>query len=150
MAKKRNGRKPGESTPPAGPVLIEAPSPPDDLGEYGKEYWLSLAPQLIELNILTPVHLQSFRVLCEQWQQYRSLTVWLDEDPARMMFTTDKGYSQETPQVRQRDKALAALQKLWLKFGLTPHSLAQLNKRGGIGRQQMPKIAQFAKAKYDE
>lgn len=149
MAKTRRGRKPTTAVKGAtSPPLDAVPKPPDDLGPYGQEYWRSLAPQLIELGILTPLHLQSFRVLCEQWQSYRSLSVWLDEDPTRMMFTTENGYSQETPQVRQRDKALASLQKLWLKFGLTPHALCTLGKHGGIGKQQMSKIAEFAKSKY--
>jgi phage terminase small subunit len=79
------------------------------------------------------------------------LTIWLAEDPSRMTFTTQSGYESETPQLRQRDKALTSLQKLWLKFGLTPHALAQLVKQKGcnIGNS-LPAIAEFAKRKYAE
>lgn len=65
-----------------------------------------------------------------------------------MTFETDKSYQQETPLVRQRDKALPTLKKLWLKFGLTPHSLAQLGKHGGVRSGQLPKITEFVKKKY--
>jgi P27 family predicted phage terminase small subunit len=130
--------------------LRQVPEPPAELGPHGKNYWNSLAPQLIDLGILTPLHLESFRVLCEQWQMYRALTDWLDADPTRLFFTTDNGYQQETPQVRLREKALAALKSLWMKFGLTPHGLAALGKHGGVAKKQMPAIADFAKRKYEE
>ena len=148
MAKTRRGRKSETvAAPTDGTVTI--PDPPEDMGQYGKEYWTALAPQLVEQGILSPLHIDTFRVLCEQWQTYRSLTIWLDEDPSRMTFSTESGYMQETPQVRSRDKALAALQKLWLKFGLTPHALAQLNKQRGARGSGVPAIAQFAKKKYE-
>lgn len=153
MAKTRRGRKAETVAPskvaPKVDESVAVPDPPSDMGQYGREYWEQLAPQLILAGILSPMHLDTFRVLCEQWQSYRSLTVWLDEDPERMTFCTESGYMQETPQVRQRDKALAALTKLWLKFGLTPHSLAQLNKQRGSKGGALPVIAQFAKRKYE-
>lgn len=146
MAKTKRGRKPKEPDKTSEPIT-EVPEPPEDMGDYGKNYWRSLAPQLIELGILTPLHLQTFRVLCECWQEYRRLSVWLDADPGRYYFETESGYQQESPQVRLRDKALASLQKLWLKFGLTPHALTQLGKHGG-GKRALPKISAFAKKKY--
>lgn len=147
---KKRGRKRKVDDGPKSEPLREVPPPPDDMGDHGKEYWLKLAPQLIELGILTPLHMDTFRVLCEQWHEYRRLSIWLDEDPSRMVFQTDNGYMQETPHVRLRDKALAAMQRAWSKFGLTPHALAQLGKHGGVGRKQLPAIAQFAKRKYEE
>lgn len=148
MPRAKRGRKP-KTPPKTSEPLADVPEPPAGLGEYGENYWRSVAPQLIELNILTPLHLETFRVLCEQWQQYRALSVWLEADPTRMTFEMPSGYQQETPQVRQRDKALASLQKLWLKFGLTPHALTQLGKHGGVKGSRLPKISEFAKRKYD-
>lgn len=148
MAKTRRGRKRDtkvETSPPA----LEVPAAPEDLGEYGRQYWESLAPQLVELGILKPLHIETFRVLCECYQEYRTLSEWLAEDPTRMTFTTQTGYESETPQLRQRDKALATLQKLWLKFGLTPHALNALNKGKG-GGNTLPAIAEFAKRKYQQ
>ncbi|MFO0886599.1 MAG: phage terminase small subunit P27 family [Pirellulales bacterium] len=149
MAKTRRGRK--RKTKVETSPLSVVPPAPEDLGQYGREYWESLAPQLVELGILKPLHLETFRVLCECWQEYRTLHAWLLEDPERLTFTTSQGYTAETPQLRQRDKALASLQKLWLKFGLTPHALATLNKGSGKGvNNALPAIAEFAKRKYAE
>ncbi len=148
MPKARRGRKKADAD--IEPV-VQVPEAPEDLGDYGREYWNTLAPQLIEMGIWKPIHADTFRVLCELWQEYRSLSVWLAEDPERMTFCTETGYMSETPQVRQRDKALVQLQKLWLKFGLTPHALAQLNKqRGASNGNALPAIAAFAKRKYAE
>lgn len=159
MAKTRRGRKPasrqsaaskssGNSTG-ASPNEFAIPEPPEDLGCYGQQYWREHAELLCAAGILTPIHVQTFRVLCEQWQTYRALTSWLNDDPSRYTFITESGYESETPQVRQRDKALDQLQKLWLKFGLTPHALATLNKQRGKFTSQIPAITAFAKSKYE-
>jgi P27 family predicted phage terminase small subunit len=145
----KRGRKPIDRGPQSEP-LREVPEPPAELGEHGQAYWRTLAPQLIEIGVLTPLHMETFRVLCEQWQEYRRLAIWLDEDPDRMVFITQTGYMQETPYVRLRDKALAAMVRIWAKFGMTPQSLAQLGKHGGVGKKTQPAIAQFARKKYDE
>lgn len=156
MAKTRRGRKPASRSTAktkAGdgvlPSEFAIPEPPDDLGCFGTQYWRDHAALLCQAGILTPMHVQTFRVLCEQWQTYRALTQWLNEDPSRYTFITESGYESETPQVRQRDKALDQLQKLWLKFGLTPHALATLNKQRGKFVSQIPAITAFAKSKYE-
>ena len=152
MPKTRRGRKPPDRSPKANAATAPqytVPQPPDDLGEYGQAYWREHAGLLSESGILTSLHVQTFRVLCEQWQTYRALTTWLNDDPSRYTFVTESGYESETPQVRQRDKALDQLQKLWLKFGLTPHALATLQKQRGKSVSQLPAIAQFAKEKYE-
>ncbi|QDV24402.1 phage terminase small subunit P27 family [Aureliella helgolandensis] len=146
MAKTRRGRKP--KTEAKSEPLAEVPEPPEDLGPYARNYWERLAPQLVELGILTPLHTDTFRVLCETWQEYRTLSQWLEADPSRMTFTTNSGYEQVTPQVTQRDKANANLQKLWAKFGLTPNALAQLGKHGGVKARGVSPLTQFAQKKY--
>ncbi len=126
----------------------QPPPPPDDLKGFGREYWIEYAELLTELQLLEPIHHSAFRVMCDCWAEYRRLSDWLAEDPSRMTFETDKGYQSETPQVRQRDNALNQLNKLWMKFGLTPHALAQLKKSHGKSRPQLSRIQRFAKRKY--
>ena len=128
--------------------LTSVPDPPPHLGMYGVQYWNEHAPKLIEAQILTPLHLESFVLLCEQYHRYRRLSAWLEEDPGREIFITENGYQQETPQVRMRDKALAALYALWPKFGMTPFALAQMRKHGGVAAGKLPTIVKFAQRKY--
>lgn len=130
--------------------LTKVPAPPKYFGEHARAYWQQLAPQLIEAKILTQLHLESFVILCEMYQEYRVWNDWLREDPSRCTFKTLNQSECESPQVRMRDKALANLQKLWPKFGMTPFSLAQMRKHGGIAAAKAPAIVDFAAAKYDD
>lgn len=128
--------------------LDAVPEPPEGLGEFGRQYWQRLAPLLVEARILTPLHLESFGVLCETWQSYRTLTDYLGA-LKDWTFTTDKGYMAEIPQVRLRQVALLTLQRLWPKFGLTPEALAKLNKHGGARGKRLTPLEEFAASKYE-
>lgn len=129
--------------------INEVPSPDDyKLCEHGKRYWETHAPQLVEANILTPLHIETFADLCRCYGEYRRLSDWIAEDPNRAMFITDKGYAMESPQLRMRDRAFANVQKLWPKFGLHPLSLAQMRKHGGISTRKASTVADFARGKY--
>lgn len=147
MPKTNRGRKPRTDKTKTSEPIKTVPKPPADLGKYGKEYWNKIAPQLIELGILTELHLETFRTICDLWDEYRRLYLWIAEDPTRLTISTDTGYRQTSPEVQQRDKALAGMQRMWMKFGLTPYALAQLGKHGGM-KKQLPKIKEFAKRKY--
>lgn len=119
------------------------------LDHYAIEYWNKLAPQLVEANLLTPLHLDTFAALCRTYSEYLRLCIYLEEDEDRATFiVSESGYEQTSPQVTQRDKALANLQKLWPKFGLHPHSLGQMRKHGGLGTNSAKSLVEFAKSKY--
>lgn len=126
----------------------ELPSP-EDFGLDGRaaEYWHRIAPQMVKVGLLTPLHIDTFAEICRTYAEYRRLDEWLKEDPSRLTFTSDKGYESETPQVRMRNQALATLQKLWPKFGLTPFALAQMRKHGGVVLPTKSSIQKFAERK---
>jgi P27 family predicted phage terminase small subunit len=130
--------------------LAAVPSP-DEFGLSGiaRDYWLKLAPQLLAINALTALHLETFAELCRVYGEYRKLDDWLNADPSRFTFVTQSGYESETPQVRMRDKALANLQKLWPKFGLSPLSLAQMRKHGGVAIAKVSPLQAFARKKFE-
>lgn len=130
--------------------LSNVPSPAGyHLDDFGREYWQKLAPQLVEANLLTALHLDTFAALCRTYSEYIRLSIWLEEQPERATFiVSESGYEQTAPQVTQRDKALANLQKLWPKFGLHPHSLGQMRKHGGLGTGSAKSLLDFAKSKY--
>lgn len=131
--------------------IVEVPSPePHQLNEEATAYWNAIAPQLVAANILTPLHVDTFAALCRTYGEYILLSRWLDEDPGRYTFTMgDNNYQQISPQVTQRDKALAVLQKLWPMFGLHPKSLAEMRKHGGIAGGGKD-LTEFAKGKYQK
>jgi P27 family predicted phage terminase small subunit len=124
--------------------------------EYGLKsneainYWNRIGPQLISIGVLTLLHLDTFAQLCRTYAEYRRLDDWLNEDESRFTFMTQTGYESEAPQVRMRDKAMATLQKLWPKFGLSPLSLAQMRKHGGVALTKVSPLQAFAQKKYAE
>lgn len=137
-----------KSTTKALPSLSNVPSPVGfGLCKVGEQYWRSVAPKLVELNLLTALHLETFAELCRMYGEYRTLSKWLIDDPSRCTFSSESGYESESPQVRMRDKALANLQKLWPKFGLHPHALEQLRKHGGIPSSKGAALKAFSKGK---
>jgi P27 family predicted phage terminase small subunit len=131
--------------------LKKAPNPPSDLGKYGKEYWNRIAPILIEIESLTELHLETFKTLCSCWNDYCELSAWMKKNPTQTVFETQRGYMQEHPNVRLRQRALQNLTRLWPKFGLTPEALAKLGKHGGAAASKMANpLQQFAAEKYDD
>lgn len=132
---------------PKAEPLSEVPAAPKDLGKHGREYWQRLAPLLVEARILTPLHLEAFKVLCETWQIYREMQLKLNKLDD-WTFTTDKGYCAELPEVRLRQTAIQTLARLWPKFGLTPEALAKLGKHGGAAGGRLPELEAFAAMKY--
>jgi len=122
------------------------PAAPGTLGTYGREYWERIAPLLVRQGALTELHLEALEAMCDQWEVYQINKVWLLGDPKRWTFRTESGYEQETPAVRAMNGALAALQKLWPKFGLTPHAAGILGK-GGKGQPVGSPLADFASEK---
>jgi P27 family predicted phage terminase small subunit len=130
--------------------LERVPEPPDHLSDVSKAYWLKLAPQLIELRILTNLHLESFAVLCQVYGDFMFWQQWLQGNHDRHTTQAESGYRQKSPEVTMRDQALSQLQKIWPKFGLTPFALAQMRKHGGISGGSLPPIVDFAKRKYED
>jgi P27 family predicted phage terminase small subunit len=147
-AGKKTAPKPKRTKTAKAKPLDQVPPVPEGLGDFGTEYWSRLAPLLVEAKILTPLHLESFRALCEAWERYRNLTNELAQKDS-WTFETEKGYVAELPEVRMRDQALQQLQRLWPKFGLTPEALAKLGKHGGARRNKLTPLEAFAAAKYE-
>lgn len=92
---------------------------------------------------MTALHLEPLEALCDQWHTYQTTKLWLDEDPDRRWFETEKGYQQESPMMRSLGATLSHLQKLWAKFGLTPHAGGLLGSRGKAkpARSELSKFA---------
>lgn len=155
MAKKVAAKPTKSKTAPEKPVkksepIKHVPSPEGfGLCPIGEAYWRRLAPQLVEINVLTELHLETFAELCRLYGEYRTLTHWLTEDPSRATITMKNQGEVQSPQVSMREKALTNLQKLWPKFGLHPFSLAQMRKHGGIPSNKGASIQAFAQRKYD-
>lgn len=155
MAKRPRRRATKKRPLPTVEPLTEAPPAPDRLGEYGIECWNRLAPLLVELRLLTALHLETFEALCDWWHVYQDNKVFLQANPDRETFCTDSGYEQRSPYAVARNEAFENFLKLSAKFGLTPEALKKLQGgRGGGGKPAAEDpagaIGEFAAEKYSD
>ena len=151
VAKKRSRKK--KDAAPAVPALQSAPKPPATLGKYGVTLWKRLAPLLVELHLLTSLHLESLEALCDQWHNYQTHKIHLQQFPADEFFETESGYQQRSPRSVAREKAFDNLTRLWPKFGLTPESLKKIKRIRATETPGQAAIAdalgEFAAEKYE-
>jgi len=137
--------------------LTEPPAAPDRLGTHGLGYWRRIAPLLVELRLLTALHLDTLEILCHWYDVFMVKHVALSKNPSLETFETDSGYQQKTPAAAMRDKAYEHWTKLLPRFGLTPEALKKLKRlkepAAGSGRSSGPPadpVAAFAASKYDD
>ena len=131
------GRKPKlkiEQSRRVDQALETVPDPPVTLEGPGREYWLRIAPLLVKRGALSALHLEAFEALCDQWGRYQSLKRWLNEDPSRWVDDSGRGRVMESVQAKLMRDALAELNRLWPRFGLTPHAEPRLSPRS-VGGQ---------------
>jgi P27 family predicted phage terminase small subunit len=135
--------------------LSESPAAPKTLGKYGRECWLRLAPLLVELRMLTRLHLESLELMCDWWDVYQVHKLHLQKHPDAEFFTTDSGYEQRSPRATARDGAYTNFVKLATQFGLTPQSSGRIAKgrpsrAKPTGDDPSDEIGKFAASKYGE
>ena len=131
------GRRPKpkiENLPPKIERLDVIPNPPPTLAGVGRDYWLRVAPMLAARGALTGLHLEPFEALCDQWGQYQRLKTWLAEDPGRWTEPNGSGRQVESVQARQLRAVLSDLNRLWARFGLTPHAEPRLSPKAAGGQ----------------
>ena len=155
MAKKRSRRRTKVETPPDVEPFVAAPDPPARLGTHGAACWQRLATLLVELRLLTSLHLETFEALCDWWDVYQTNKLFLQKHPDREMFATDSGYEQRSPRAVQRNEAFENFLKLSAKFGLTPDALKRLQGRRAAGKSSpaddpADAIGRFAMGKYSD
>ena len=113
----------------AAPALTKSPPVPKKLkGEYAVAYWKRITKELVAARTITSLHLEALEALCRQWQDYRTLCDWCDDENNDTIVTYESGHVSEHPKVRLRQLAFTNLQKLWPKFGLTPKGTVEISK----------------------
>ena len=134
------------------PLKVAPPVPAGLEGDYAVEYWKRITVELVSLGQITALHLESLEGLCRQWQMFKTLSVWMDEnpDPLEWIVETNSGSKQKHPFIMMRQDALQTLNNLWAKFGLTPDGLGKIRKVAASNPPTSPDsngIAEFAMRK---
>lgn len=115
-------------------ALETVPDPPPTLSGYGRDYWLRIAPLLVAKGALSAMHLEPLEALCDCWDRYQTLKRWLAEDPERWIDHCTSGRTLPSTAAKQYRESLVELQRLWPRFGVTPHAEPRLAPRS-VGGQ---------------
>lgn len=122
----------GEPMPPPGTDV----EPPDWLtDEAAAAKFRQLAPQLLELELLTVADVDAFGRYCEVWARWREMeTIIAGEGATYDLSDKDGKYrcSQQRPEVGIANQLLKHLAQLEKAFGLTPSA------RAGLGNVPKP------------
>lgn len=139
--------------------LTEPPAAPQRLGSHGRQCWERIVPLLVELRLLTALHLEALEALCHQWHDYLTWHLAIQADPDKAIVEFDSGARQKSPEATLRDSAYDRWLKLLPRFGLSPEHLRKLKRlkepapatgRGSRARDDFDPVAAFARQKYEE
>jgi P27 family predicted phage terminase small subunit len=110
--------------------LVECPEPPDYLSAYASEEWRRVAPQLLQLGLLTELDIPMLGVYCASYDRWRSVV----EVIARERIAETSALGKRLAAIRRA--AAEQMVRLAGEFGMTP--LARSRLTGGLGRQAKP------------
>jgi len=127
-------RRKKQLQPQSKPYDKAPPPPPGMKAKFAVEYWKRITPHLVELKVLTPLHLEALEVLCRAWNEYKKLSNWCDEHFDELIITPKNGCPYEHPNVKLLEKAKMTLHRTFPKFGLTPEGLAKIAKGNEAAR----------------
>lgn len=138
--------------------LTEAPEPPERLGKHGRQCWERIVPLLVELRLLTALHLEALEALCHQWHDYLTWQLAIQKKPELAIVEYESGARQKSPEATLRDSAYDRWLKLLPRFGLSPEHLRKLKRlkeppsggRGARARDEVDPVAAFARQKYED
>ncbi len=132
-------------------ALEKVPPVPKSLkGKYATAYWKRITKLLVEIEMLTELHLEAIQALCVYWQDFRELSDWADDNPDQRIIVYEKsGHMVEHPNIRLRQAAYANLTKLWPKFGLTPEGQIKIEKSRPMRKPEPSNsLSEFQMRKY--
>jgi P27 family predicted phage terminase small subunit len=124
-------RIPPEPQPEIAPTC---PEPPPFLGEYAREEWHRVAPELHACNLLTVVDVMTLAAYCNAYAQWRTAVELLQRmaatDPARGLLVKTAVGERRNPLVKIAVDAATGMLRFAGEFGLTPVARARLGAAG--------------------
>ena len=140
----RKDRNPGRE--PSPPIVSATPKPPRGMNRWARRLWKSMAPDLVEQQLLTAIDVATLQMTCEAYGDYeeakqaifhpvdprtgkrvrRSLEQYLSGiDPwmdVSLISPLLRRNSQTAPELTQRNRAWAIFKSYLTEFGLSPAS----------------------------
>ncbi len=109
-----------------------APTCPDFLSKEAKAEWKRVVPELDRLGLITAIDRAAIAVYCQLWgrvvEAERALAVMAEADKITqgLLIKTTNGSEIQNPLVGVANKAMEAMLKMAVEFGMTPSSRARL------------------------
>ena len=144
--------KKAKPSPKAEP-LTKPPKVPAGLkGKYATQFWKRITKELVAIQAITELHLESLELLCRIWQDFRELSDWAESHTGDHIVTYESGHIVEHPKLRLRQTAFSNLHRLLPKFGLTPEGLGKISRSNPAAKSEPIKnpLADFAAEKYSD
>jgi P27 family predicted phage terminase small subunit len=126
-------RIPPEPTPEVAPAC---PEPPPFLGEYAREEWHRITPELHACRLLTALDIQPLAAYCHAYQTWRTaievMARMAQSDPATkgLLIKTKAGEPRRNPVLKVATDAASNMLRFAGEFGLTPVARARLGAAG--------------------
>lgn len=106
--------------------LAIVPECPDWLGEYAREHFEHLVPELSRLGLLTMLDYGLLLMLCQAWHDYRVNVTFILATKTNGVYRTSSGHLATLPQVSMANQAAASYRAIGAEFGLSPSSRVRL------------------------
>lgn len=125
------GKRPlneAEPIPPSGVAAC-----PTDLSPDAQTEWNRIAPDLIEMGVLSRIDTAALAAYCESWARWRDAERNLRKFGS--VIKAPSGYPIQSPYMTIASKALEQMRKFLVEFGMTPSSRSRISS----GPAPMPK-----------
>jgi len=114
------------------PLPKEEPQPRSDYTPYpawlkgkARQEWKRITPELRRLGLLTIVDRAALAAYCQAYTRWVEAEAIVEKEG--LIFTTDKGYLQQRPEVGIAQKAMQIMKAFAAEFGLTPASRTRIS-----------------------
>lgn len=119
---------------PGGRALNSAEPRPDPsrpyvprwLSEGAKEEWGRVAGRLHDAGLLTYVDQATLAAYCEAYARWRKAEQALQEEGAKLILETDKGYRYPNPLIGVAQTAMRDMLRVAAEFGMTPSARSRV------------------------
>lgn len=111
---------------------VGASSPPAWLSASARARWLTIAPELEQLGILTTIDGGALAAYCQVWARWKEAEEKIIE--FGQVIKTPKGYPIQSPYISIANKALSHVRGLEAEFGMTPSSRSRVK----VGKGKTP------------
>jgi P27 family predicted phage terminase small subunit len=109
-----------EPVPPEG-----TPVCPADLSADAKTEWNRIAPDLVQMGVLSRIDTAALAGYCECWSRWRDAERNLSKFGS--VIKSPSGYPVQSPYISIASRALDQMRKFLVEFGMTPSSRSRIS-----------------------